>query len=285
MTKKKIAWVTDSTAFITDDLKQNPDLFVMPLEIIFGGEAFEDGVDLTTDELYHRIRTEKEVPKTSQPAVGKFAELFEKLKEEYDSAIAIHISSKLSGTIASCKAGAEMAEFDVEIVDSKSMSYAITTLIYKGIELASQELNSKEIATKLNKEADKSENYIILGSLEQFYKGGRMSGTQYLLGNILNIKPIIQINNLGEFQLFEKVRSEKKAYNRIIDLFSTAYHKYVIDQVQIMHGNVLKKAHELEVEIKAKYPNLDIVIGEISSTIAAHAGEGTVAIIWSNNSK
>lgn len=207
MTKKKIAWITDSTAFITDDLKQNPDLFVMPLEIIFGEEAFEDGIDLTTDELYHRIRTEKKVPKTSQPSVGKFAELFEKLKEEYDSAIAVHISSKLSGTIASCKAGAEIAEFQVEIVDSKSMSYAITSLIYKGIELAGKDLDSKEIATKLNKEAEKSENYIILGSLEQFYKGGRMSGTQYLLGNILSIKPIIQINNLGEFQLFEKVRS------------------------------------------------------------------------------
>ena len=284
MTKKKIAWITDSTAFITKELKNNPDVYVVPLGIVFGETVYEDGVDLTTDDLYQRIRDEKEVPKTSQPSVGKFAELFESLKANYDNAIAVHISDKLSGTISSCKQATEIAQFDVEVVDSKSMSYAITTLINKGIELANKDLNYKDIADNLRQEAIKSENYILLGSLEQFYKGGRMSGTQYLLGNILHIKPIIRIDSQGdgEFKLFEKVRSEKKAIKRILDLFHESYNQYKINQIQIMHGNVITKATELKNEFLNLFPSLDVVIGEISSTIAVHAGEGTLAIIWHN---
>jgi DegV family protein with EDD domain len=283
--KKKIAWITDSTAFITDELRNHPDVYVVPLGIIFGDKAFEDGVDLTTDELYHRIRTEKEVPKTSQPSSGRFAELFEKLKGEYESAIAVHISSKLSGTLASCKTGAEMAEFHVETVDSKSMSYAITYLIQSGIELNENGTDPGSIAKTLQSEADMSDNYILLGNLDQFYKGGRMSGTSYLLGSILKIKPIIRINRNGDFELFEKVRSEKKAVARMVDLLRESYEKFTINQVQIMHGNVHAKAEELATEIRSAFPKLDLFIGEISSTIAAHAGEGTVAILWNNKQK
>lgn len=282
MTKKKIAWITDSTAFITEDLKKHPDVYSVPLTITFSDNSFEDGVDLSTEELYRRINQEKEVPKTSQPSTGKFAELLENLKDSYEQAIAIHVSSKLSGTMASCLAAKEMTNFDMEVVDSKSMSYAITTLLYKGMELAREGFSMKDIANKLQEETQRSENYILLGSLDQFYKGGRMSGTQYLLGNILQIKPIIRINQEGEFQLFEKVRSAKKALQRILSLLQEARAKAVVKEVQIMHGNVLERAQELESIVRNLFPDMKVVIGEISSTIAVHAGEGTVAIIWHN---
>ncbi|OCA90656.1 fatty acid-binding protein DegV [Bacillus sp. FJAT-27225] len=285
MTKKKIAWITDSTVFLTEKLKASPDVYVVPLEIIFGNDAYEDGVDLDTETLYRRINNDKTVPKTSQPSSGKFSALFEKLKENYESAIAVHISSKLSGTMSSCIAGAEMAGFRVEAVDSKSLSYAITALIEKGMELAETGLGVTDIATILREEADNGQNYILLGNLDQFYKGGRMSGTQYLLGSILKIKPIIRINNNGEFELYEKVRSEKKASGRLVELFGEAYSENRVEEVWIMHGNVIDKAKEMEAALKAAFPGLKTFIGEISSTIAAHAGEGTVAIIWHNEHK
>ncbi|WP_059170618.1 DegV family protein [Bacillus sp. FJAT-27445] len=282
MKKKKLAWVTDSTAFLTEGLKSNPDVYVVPLEIIFGSEAFEDGIGLDTEQLYQRINNEKTVPKTSQPSPGKFAQLFEKLKEEYEGAIAVHVSSKLSGTLSSCIAGARLAGFPVEAIDSKSMSYAITALIEKGIELDSSGLGAADIAAVLAEEANNSQNYILLGSLEQFFKGGRMSGTQYLLGSILKIKPIIRINGNGEFELFEKVRSEKKASARLVELFGDVFNENRVEEVWIMHGNVPERAREMETLLKAAYPGLKTSIGEISSTIAVHAGEGTVAIIWHN---
>ncbi len=278
--KKEIAWITDSTAFITEELKNNPDVYVLPLQINFGEESFEDGVDLNTDQLYDRINNQREVPTTSQPSVGKFVELFENLKSKYDKAIAVHISSELSGTIASCKAAAEIAEFDVAIVDSKSMSFTITTLINKGMEFAKNKMSVENIRAKLQEETQNAENYILLGSLDQFYKGGRMSGTQYLLGNILQIKPIIQIHTDGKFRVFEKVRSESRAVRRLLDLFTESYNNNTINQLQIMHGNIHAKALEFKEEILKRIPNLNIFVGEISSTIGVHAGEGTLAIIW-----
>ncbi len=213
--------------------------------------------------------------------MGKIVELLNTLKHNYDAAIAIHVSSKLSGTLSSCTSAADLADFPVEIVDSTAMSYIITTLLYKGLDMQKQGRDYKDIATFLRKDATKNENYILLGNLNQFYKGGRMSGTQYLLGNLLKIKPIIRIKN-GEFGLFEKVRSEKKALHKLITLFDESYQKYVIHSIQIMHGNIESKALEFKEELNKKYPNLKVIIGEISSTIAVHAGEGTVALIWHN---
>lgn len=280
MKKKKIAWITDSTAYITKDLREHPDVYVIPLSINFGDDTFKDGVNLSTEELYKRIREEKDIPKTSQPPAGEFAQLYEKLSEDYESAFAIHVSSELSGTTASSQAGADLANFPVEVIDSKSMSYAITTLIYQGMDRIKSGLSVREVAEQLREMAKKSENFILLGSLEQFYKGGRMSGTQYLLGNILKIKPIIRINHEGKFELFEKVRSEKRAIKRLIELLRDSYKTYQIKQAQIMHGNVMEKAESLKDELLENFPSLKIVIGEISSTIAVHAGEGTLAVIW-----
>lgn len=280
MKNNKIAWITDSTAYVTEDLKNHPDVYVIPLSINFGDETFSDGVNLCTNELYKRIREEKEIPKTSQPSAGEFSQLYEKLKGKYDGAIAIHVSSELSGTFASSVAGAKLAGFPVEVVDSKSMSYAITTLIYNGMDKIKSGFTTKQVAKQLREDAKKSENFILLGSLEQFYKGGRMSGAQYLLGNLLRIKPIIRINNEGTFELFEKVRSERRAIRRLIQLLQQSYEKYRMKHAQIMHGNVAEKAEALKEELLKTFPSLQIVIGEISSTIAVHAGEGTLAVIW-----
>lgn len=285
MSKKKIAWVTDSTAFVTKELQDHPDVHVIPLYITFGEEQFQDGVELTTDELYTRIRENKELPKTSQPPAGEFAEMYEKLKENYDEAIAVHVSSEISGTIASSTQGKDMADFPVTVVDSLSMSHAITNLIEKGLELENTGKSASEIGEILQTEAKKSENYVLLGSLDQFYKGGRMSGTQYLIGNLLKVKPIIQVNNEGKFHLFQKVRSEKKATKRLIELFKEAMDQYKIDSVQIMHGNVEHRAEEVKALVHEQFPEMKVIIGEISSTIAAHAGEGTVAMIWHNENK
>lgn len=160
------------------------------------------------------------------------------------------------------------------------MSYAITTLINKGMEFAKKKMSFENIRARLQDEAQNSENYILLGSLDQFYKGGRMSGTQYLLGSLLQIKPIIQIATDGKFHVFEKVRSDARAVRRMIELFSESYNTHKINQLQIMHGNIHAKALELKEEVLKLIPNLDIFIGEISSTIGVHAGEGTLAMIW-----
>jgi len=280
MEKKKIAFVTDSTAFISEELRAHPDVFVVPIVIIADGKEYEDGVNLFSEQLYDMIRNNKDVPKTSQPSVGTFEELYKKLEKDYDQAIAIHVSNKLSGTVSSSNGGKELADFEVEVVDSLSLSYGITSLIDKGLHLAKEEVSMKDIASELREEVTRSKNLILLGNLEQLYKGGRMSGTQFLLGNVLKIKPILSINAEGELGLFERVRSEKKATNKIVSLLKQSCDDNQVNRVGIMHGNVLDKAMELKQLIETEIPDIDIVVGEMSSSLAVHAGEGTLAMFW-----
>ncbi|SHG27335.1 DegV family protein [Ornithinibacillus halophilus] len=280
MTKKRIAFVTDSTAFLTEELRNHPDIYVVPIVVISDGKEYEDGIDLSSDQLYEIIRNEKQVPKTSQPSAGRFKDLYDQLKEKYDSAIAIHVSNKLSGTISSSKTGKDHSGFDVEMVDSYSLSYAITALLQKGIELAEEGLDNKQIAEELRGLAKKSRNLILLGSLEQLYKGGRMSGAQFLLGNFLKIKPILSIDTNGELGLIERIRSEKKATSKVVNLFKEAYESKKIKQLGIMHGNAINKAMEMKELIEAEISGLPIEIGEISSSLAVHAGEGTLGLFW-----
>ena len=129
MTKKPIAWITDSTAFISNELKQHPDFFSIPLNIHFGEKQFVDGLDLTPAQLYENIKSATEFPKTSQPSAGEFAERFKEIAENYERAIAVHVSSELSGTLASSMAGAEIAQFPITFIDSLSLSYGITGII------------------------------------------------------------------------------------------------------------------------------------------------------------
>lgn len=285
MTKKKVAFVTDSTVYLTEELRNHPDLYVVPIVVISDGKELEDGKDLTSDMLYHIIRTEKQVPKTSQPNVAKFSALYKKLQEEYESAIAIHVSGKLSGTISSSSTAKDQVGFPVEIIDSHSLSFTITELIEKGLKLADQGIDVTEIANKLRNEAKQTRNLILLGSLEQLHKGGRMSNVQFLIGNFLKIKPILSINSKGELHLFERIRSEKKAINRIVELFKQAYNDYKIKRIGIMHANAVEKAIELKERLQSEIPELKAVIGEISSSLAVHAGEDSIALFWHQSEK
>lgn len=279
--KKPIAWVLDSTGFVTEEFKAHPDVYMVPLNIHFGQEEFiDDGVHLTNEQLYARIKSASEFPKTSQPSAGKFAELYEKLKEEYECAIAVHASAKLSGTIASSTAAAEMTGFKVYAIDSLALSYGLSGLIDRGLVLEKQGMEAEEIAERLQKEVHDFRNYILIGNLSQLYKGGRMSGAQYYLGSLLKVKPIVQLSAEGELVPIDKVRSHKKAVQYLIDHLKEDHQKYGTSHFQIMHGNVRDEAESLKQEILNIAPDAQVLIGDLSSSLAVHAGEGTIALMW-----
>ncbi|WP_339215750.1 DegV family protein [Ornithinibacillus sp. FSL M8-0202] len=281
MSKRKIAFVTDSTAFLTEELMAHPDVYVVPIVIISNGKEYEDGIDLSSAQLYEMIRTEKEVPKTSQPNVEKFKQLYKHLKEEYEHVIAIHVSSKLSGTISSSKAGMEQVGLQVKIIDSGSLSFAITFLIEKAIELVKHGTDVEEMVQQLDQMANQHKNLILLDTLEQLFKGGRLSSTQFVLGNLLKIKPILAIGEKGELGVVERIRSEKKATRRMIDLIRASCKEHAVRKIGIANANAPEKAEALRKEILLQFPDMEVVIGEVSSSLAVHAGEGAIAVFWS----
>ena len=272
----------DSTVYMSPQLQNHPDLFNLPLNIHFNDEQFADGVDLTTTELYQKIRNAKDFPKTSQPSAGEFAEKYEAIAEEYEEAIAVHLSHKLSGTLASSKSGAEITGFPVTFIDSLSLSYASTALVEHGMKMHENGATVPEIKEALEKMAGTVQNYILIGNLDQLYKGGRMSGMQFLVGSLLKIKPIIQISPKGELGVIDKVRSEKRALQYLIDKMKKAYENGV-QKFYIMHGNILDQAQQLQSTIVEAMPTCEVEIGEISSVLAVHAGEGTLAVLWSES--
>ncbi len=279
MTKKRLAWIVDSTAYISPKLKNHPDLFSVPLNIHFGEEQFADGTELTTTQLYAKIKGAEVFPKTSQPSPGEFAEKYKELAGHYDEAIAIHVSHRLSGTLTASKGGADIAEFPITFVDSLSLSYGTTALVEYGMEMYDNGATVTEIQEQLEKMVGTVHNYILIGNLDQLYKGGRMSGMQFFLGSLLKIKPIIQISPEGELNMIDKVRSEKRALQYLLNKMKTAYTEGV-RKFYIMHGNVLAQAEQFSLSIKENMPNAAVEIDEISSVLAVHAGEGTLAVFW-----
>jgi DegV family protein with EDD domain len=280
----KTAWVTDSTAYLDEELKNHPDLYTIPLTILLDGEEFADGIDLSAAELYSRLKELKSPPKTSQPAVGVFQQLYEELSKNYDQIVAVLISGKLSGTVSSSEQAAKLVDIPVTTFDSNILTAPMTALLKKGIHLVQEGNSIESVIDQLESIKRTNETYVLIGSLEQLHRSGRMSGLQFFLGSMLNVKPIISIED-GALNTKEKVRSDKKAKEKILDYLKSSYEKHKFKEVYILYGLHPENANEWQEEIKKIYPDLNVVCCPLGAVIGVHAGENTLGISWHNGLK
>jgi DegV family protein with EDD domain len=280
----KTAWVTDSTAFLDEELKNHPDLYTIPLTILLDGEEFADGIDLTAAELYARLKDLKSPPKTSQPAVGIFKQLYEELSKDYDRIVAVLISGKLSGTVSSSEQAAKLVDIPVTTFDSNILTAPMTALLKKGIELVEAGNSIESVIDQLETLKTTNETYVLIGSLEQLHRSGRMSGLQFFLGSMLNVKPIISIED-GALNTKEKVRSDKKAKEKILGYLKSSYEKHKFKEVYILYGLHQEHANEWKEEIEKLYSELKVICCPLGAVIGVHAGENTLGISWHNGLK
>lgn len=278
---RKIAWVTDSTAFLDEELKNNPDVYQVPMSIILEGQEYMDGIDLTAEELYSRLKTLKEPPKTSQPSVGAFFELYSKLNDEYDDVFALLVSSKLSGTVDSSSQASKLLGRPVFTIDSKILSYPLSVLIKRGIALAAEGAAAEEIKTTLEEMSETNETYVLIGSLEQLHRSGRMTGAKYLLGSMLSIKPIIAIEK-GVLETKDKARSEKKAREKIIQYLRHSHEKYKFKEAWILYGLHSEIAEQWKKDLEAEFEGIVFTSYPLGAVIGVHAGENTIGLSWYN---
>lgn len=278
---KKIAWVTDSTAYLDEALKNHPDVYQVPMTIVLDDQEYLDGRNLTAEELYEKLKHLKTPPKTSQPPVGAFLELYEKLEKEYDAVFTILVSARLSGTVASSVQAAQSISLPVVTFDSKLLTYPLTSLLKKGMEYAKQGASLEEIQKKLEKVRDSNETYVLIGSLEQLHRSGRMSGLRFYLGSMLNIKPIISIED-GGLATKDKVRSDRKAREKIFDYLRASHQEHTIKEVYILYGLHKCSADEWQKELEDEFPDIRFISCPIGAVIGVHAGEHTIGISWNN---
>ena len=272
----KIAWITDSTSSLSLSEAEKLNITVFSTEVIFGQNTFLDGVNLSPQEFYNKLNNTKELPTTSQPSIGLMTEKYKELKEDYDIGIAVHVSSALSGTLSSSKTAAEMAGFPLLTIDSKGAGPILISLIEKGRELIEKGIDIDETVRILNQYSDRVRGLILVGSLEQLHRGGRVSGAGLVIGNLLQVKPILELKN-GSLVPKEKVRTLKKAEKRVLELFNES-RRSVHEPVHIVHSEEESKSMEWASVIDG-----DTSICVLSPSIGVHVGSGTIGIIWFEN--
>ena len=276
----KIAWITDTAALLPQSFVQKHNIHVLPLNIVFGEEAFRESVDITSSEFYEKMRTFKGHPTSAQPNFGDHVALYERLKAAgYDCAVAVHTSSKQSGTFSSSSMAAEQAGFKTYAIDAMIGSYPMQRMLEKGIELAEQGKSMDEIVAGIETVRPKSELMFIPASLEKLHKSGRVSGTAMFISNLLNIKLVIKYDD-GVCVVDQKVRAEKRAKQAILDKLNMAINNSSIKEVAIIHTNDEAAANTWKSELQKSYPKIHFVITELSAVVGALTGEGTVGLAW-----
>ncbi|RLQ95171.1 DegV family protein [Falsibacillus albus] len=275
----KVAWVTDSTACIDEELRLLPNLYVMPMTILLDEEEFLDGVDLCSEELFERLKTLKGPPKSSQPSLGAFLEVYRDLSGKYDHVVSIHVSSHFSGTYSSALQASKMIDLPITVVDSRILSYPLSFLIKRGIKWLEEGFSLEEMLQKVEKLIKANETYVLVGSLEQLHRSGRMNGLQFYLGSLLKIKPILSIED-GILSVKDKVRSNQKALERIIQYLKASMIESNISEVYVLYGLNDAEAKKWQEYLNIVIPGVKCTFHPLGAVIGLHAGENTIGISW-----
>lgn len=279
MKQKKIAWITDSTIYMDKEFLEKNNIHVVPLYVVFGNTCYKEDVDLSTPDFFEKLHSSDQLPKTSQPAIGDFVALYEKLREEYDCGIAIHVSSGISGTFQTSKMAAEMTGFDVEVIDSWMGAFPMACMFHEGIQMEKAGKTRDEIADYLRTIPPKIRCNVVVEDLNLLHRGGRVSGMQYYLGSMLQIKPIVAFIDTKIVSI-EKVRKSKKAKKRIIELFQQEVGNDESVQLSIIHTNIWEEASEWKAELQQIFPQHQIHLSYLGPIIGVHTGQGVIGLTW-----
>lgn len=272
----KIKIITDSTAYITKEYAERENITIVPLNYVFGEETGKDPFPGEFDEFYNKLQNTKLFPSTSQPAVGEFLDAFNKaFSEGYDEIIAILLSSKLSGTFNSAMLAKDMLEYKkITIIDSLTTVSNMKFLVEDAVEMAKEGKTWDDIEIYLNTKKTNINIYLTTDTLEYLRRGGRLSTVQATLGNLLNIKPIIELKD-GELKLLEKLRGKNKVISAIIDRIPSN-----VNKIGICHVLNKEDAEKIKDLLKEKFPDAIIIIDELGPVIGSHLGPKGIGVCF-----
>lgn len=278
--KEKIAIVTDSTSDLTKAELKKYGIKSIPLKVIYNDQQFHDRVDITPAEVYQDF--EKEIPGTSMPSPQEIMDVYNQLKKAgYTHIISIHISSGLSATYSNCMMVANQIEgIEVEVVDSKMLSKGLGRLVLYANSLVEEgKLSFSEIIKKIETKKDKIEVFFVVKTLKYLKKGGRIGKVSGTIAEFLNIKPIIAIDDEGEYFTFDKVRGRKKSLKKMYSIIKDRIKEkkeYVVD---VMNAAAEEEAEGLLNKFKKIAEVKDIYFSEISPVMVVHTGPGLIGVV------
>ena len=271
----KIAILTDSASDITPDMIEGLDVTVIPIRLKIGENNYKDGVNLSKKEFWHKLLTEKVVPKTAQPSPAEFRDCYEELfNKGYEKIISLHISSKMSGTQQVAKVAREMLkrEKDIIIVDSKSVTFGQAYQVLEAAKMIKAGAKLEDILTRLYEIADKMKVYFAVSDLSYLEKGGRIGRASSVIGNLLKLRPVLKLED-GEVSLETKTFGERGAISYMEKIIKNEgknsiylYTAWGGTNQELQSTDILKKTADTmrKVEFKGRF--------EIGATIGSHSG-------------
>lgn len=275
----KTAVVTDSTAYIPKELREKWNINMIPLSVIFGNETYREEVDISAEAFYEEVKN-RDLPTTSQPPIGEFVELFEKLSNDYDEVVSIHLSSGISGTYQGAITAGTMVDgikvyaFDSEISCMVQGFYAL-----EAADMAEQGKSGEEIIARLGEMKHSIRAYFMVDDLSHLQRGGRLSSAQAFIGSLLQVKPLLHFED-KRIVPFEKVRTRKKALNRVVELLAEDAGSGEQYRAAIIHANREAEALEWKKELETQFPNVEFMLSFFGPVIGTHLGEGSMGMGW-----
>ena len=272
--------VTDSGSGITPETAQQYGILVVPLYVHFGTETFRDGVDIQLPEFLSRLQSFPQLPTTSQPSAGDFLEVYKSLTADGSEVISIHLSAKLSGTVASaCTAQEMLPEARIHVVDSKFISASQAMMVVEAARMAAAGQSTKAILARLDQFIAGSHLYFVVDTLEYLQKGGRIGKAAALLGTALQMKPILMLQD-GIVEAKERVRTKNKAVMRLRELAVQETAGRSCRHLGVLHAAALEEARQLGDELVAQLMPAETIMDEVGPVIATHTGPGVVGVAF-----
>ncbi|MFS9320132.1 DegV family protein [Streptococcus infantis] len=275
----KLAVITDSSAFLQAETLRKEDLFVLDIPVNIDGQEYVEGVNLTAQEFYEKMASASELPKTSQPSIAKLDEILSSLKDKgYTHALGLFLSSGISGFYQNIQYMKDEYEgLTIAFPDTRITSAPLGYMVESVFRWVEQGEEFTTILDQLENQIQKTSAFIMVDDLDHLVKGGRLSNGAAILGNLLSIKPILYFNDQGVIEVYEKVRTEKKATKRLVEIVkeATANGNY---QITVIHGNASQKAADLRQLLIDGGVATDVSIATFGSVIGTHLGEGSIAL-------
>ena len=275
----KIKIVTDSTCDLNDELIKEWGIIVVPLSISINGENYLDRVDISPKEFMEKMKASPELPKSSQPPAGEFLKVYDELAADGYEIISIHMTGGMSGTVRSAESAAQMTSAKVNVVDSRFISKALAFQVLEAAEMAADGKTAEEIVTRLAEIREQTRLFVVVDTLENLVKGGRIGKGKAMIGSLLNIKPIASLEG-GEYTPVSKARSHSQVVKYLRNQFASDVDGRTIKGVGLVHAEGRGLADKIKEAVYEVSGYDDFTIEETTPIVSTHTGPGAIGFMY-----
>lgn len=275
---RNTAIITDSIATIPSDLADTYDIGIVPLHVTFGGQTYRDGVEMTSDQFFHRLSMNNMEPTTSAPAIGELVAAFNEAATKAETVVAIHASGALTATRDASLQAAELVDVPVHVVDSKTGAAAQGLVVLEAARAALAGASPEEVLQRAQELIERVRLLIMMDTLKYLARGGRIGSAQAWLGTALRFKPIITLAE-GKIAPVDRPRSRPRAIDRLFELMAEDVGEQPV-HVAVTQGAALAEAETLRDRIGSRFDCRDLVITEFTPVMGAHTGPGVLGIAY-----